>query len=168
MYTPYFKLSATYPRFPHRGEWSLVWHVRRWPTFQDLNANPKPLRWVRSGSLHMQFWSCILDQFPILRSQSCVTKVPPFSWQVRLGAPYLKAIQAGHGQNCQDLAGKLSQDFAEQHRHRACEVLGPHAGAEIIALGGANTADVSQTCTILGGMTLNISRGWHKNINYIQ
>ena len=28
------------------------------------------------------------------------------------------------------------QDFAEQHRHRACEVLGPHAGAEIAALGG--------------------------------
>jgi len=47
--------------------------------------------------------------------------------QVRLGAPYLKAIQ----------------DFAEQHRHRACEVLGPHAGAEIAALGGAQ-ADIPQ------------------------
>jgi len=40
--------------------------------------------------------------------------------QVRLGAPYLQAIQ----------------DFAEQHKHRAREVLGPNAGAEIIALGG--------------------------------
>jgi len=29
------------------------------------------------------------------------------------------------------------QDFAEQHKHRAREVLGPNAGAEIIALGGA-------------------------------
>ena len=27
------------------------------------------------------------------------------------------------------------QDFAEQHRHRACEVLGPHAGAAIAAGG---------------------------------
>ena len=43
--------------------------------------------------------------------------------QIRLGQPYLKAIQ----------------DFADEHRHRATEVLGPHAGAEIAALGKGRT-----------------------------
>ena len=32
----------------------------------------------------------------------------------------------------------MRQDFAEQHRRRAREVLGPHAGAEIEALGAAD------------------------------
>lgn len=42
------------------------------------------------------------------------------------------------------------QDFAEQHKHRAREVLGPNAGAEIIALGGA-----------IGGVTSGVVRKWH-------